>query len=656
MLDKGTSDYSNKIDTLDKHQIHIENKFYIEHSQVNMPRDNATINATQNNIVDISNMESLLKYFFKSLNVSDPRVKDKGLDVLENIIEQDNIMKYDFHSDYKEMSWYGCIEIFKAKSNENRQYDDRVPVQIKGHLDKNNKYLNNKKIKYRVSLDDLNKYFMDRGILYFQIFVSKDGKRKEVFYTSLYPTKIKAYLEKAKQKGNKKFIKIPFLKLEQSSKKLYEIVKQFSNESRKQGFGLGQIVQNTISFDDLDKIESLTATSVGATNEYEFFNSITNGDVCFYAKLKDNQIELPIEFKEELLFSISKDVNNQVFSNNKLYYSKYKYTINTEGEQILILSDNLKMNVSKGKFHFAEKGNIYSLKNDANFIFEVLEHKNIKIGSYNFNGVKFDIPQDLKERLDFYIDLYDVLNMININYSKSFENISISDIKALDELVCIKKGLKNNLLKEEITLYNWKIENKYMPIVIFKKDDEKENDLINEVYDPRCKSVCTLENGIKVDLPIFLNLDVCILSNLYYYNYDRFYEQIDSIKIDKHMVNLINDLSLRLIQVYDINSDIKFLELALYLLQKIETINDENIYTKINKFQIKKRLGSFYENEESILLYEKERVKDLDILWAINILLDEKDDAILNYKKLDKKTKEHLKQYPIYHLYEKLIK
>ena len=122
------------------------------------------------------------------------------------------------------------------------------------------------------------------------------------------------------------------------------------------------------------------------------------------------------------------------------------------------------------------------------------------------------------------------------------------------------------------------------------------------------------------------------------------------------MTDLVNDLSLNLIRVYDINRDENFLELALYLLRKLENIGAENLYTKINNLQIKKRLGNFSENEESILLYEKDNRKELDILWSINILLDDKDNAILNYKKLDKKTKEHLKQYPIYYLYEKLIK
>ena len=590
------------------------------------------------------------------MTVSSTKIENRGLNTLENIIDDHDTMEYSFNSCDKEMSWDGYIWIFKGDSSNKKSYDDKVPVQIKGHIDRTNKYIYKKKITYKVYLEDLNVYFQDRGVLYFEIFMSEDGKKREIFYASLYPSKIKTYLNKAKKRKNKKSINITFNKLKKNSKDLYIIVKQFSNESRKQGFGLGQIVQNTISFDDLDKIESLTATSVGASNEYELFNNITNGDVCFYAKLKDNQIELPIEFKEGFLFSISKNVNNQVFSNNKLYYSKYKYTINIEGEQILDLSDNLKMNISKRKFHFVEKGNIYSLKNDADFIFEVLEHKNIKIGGYNFNNVKFDIPEDFKQRLNFYIEVNDILNTIGITYSKSFENISISDINALDELVCIKKGLKNHLLKGEITVYNWKLSDKYMPIIIYKNDNEKENILINEIYDSRCKSVCTLENDIKVDLPIFLNLDVCILSNLYYYNYDRFYEDIDSIKINKYMIDLINILSLRLIQVYDINNDIKFLQLAMYLLQKIENVSDEKIYIKINKFQIQKRFGTFSENEESILLYQKERVKDLDILWAINILLDEKDDAILNYKKLDKKTKEHLKQYPIYHLYEKLIR
>lgn len=43
----------------------------------------------------------------------------------------------------KEMSWDGYIWIYKDinGTQDKRNYDDKVPVQIKGHVDKNRKYI-----------------------------------------------------------------------------------------------------------------------------------------------------------------------------------------------------------------------------------------------------------------------------------------------------------------------------------------------------------------------------------------------------------------------------------------------------------------------------------------------------------------------------------
>lgn len=51
-----------------------------------------------------------------------------------------------------------------------------------------------------MALEDLEVYFNDRGVLYFEIFMSIDGRKREIFYASLFPTKLKYYLENAKKK------------------------------------------------------------------------------------------------------------------------------------------------------------------------------------------------------------------------------------------------------------------------------------------------------------------------------------------------------------------------------------------------------------------------------------------------------------------------
>ncbi len=75
-----------------------------------------------------------------------------------------------------------CIWIYKDinGTQDKRNYDDKVPVQIKGHVDKNRKYIDEQKITYFVDLDDLEVYFQDRGVLFFEVFMTEDGKDREV--------------------------------------------------------------------------------------------------------------------------------------------------------------------------------------------------------------------------------------------------------------------------------------------------------------------------------------------------------------------------------------------------------------------------------------------------------------------------------------------
>lgn len=149
---------------------------------------------------------------------SNNKIEDRALGALRNIIDDHATMGHEFHSMDKEMSWDGYIWIYKDinGTQDKRNYDDKVPVQIKGHVDKNREHIGEHKITYSVDLEDLEVYFQDRGVLFFEVFMTEDGKDREIFYASLFPTKLKYYLETAECKGNKKTIHVAFTKMETS--------------------------------------------------------------------------------------------------------------------------------------------------------------------------------------------------------------------------------------------------------------------------------------------------------------------------------------------------------------------------------------------------------------------------------------------------------
>ena len=90
--------------------------------------------------------------------------------------------------------------------------------------------------------------------------MSSDGKEKEVFYASLYPSVLKKYIDEKEEKLAKKktrpktpTLSIVFTKLEDNADVLYRIVKQFSIEKRKQGTGDVALVKDMIMLKDIDK-------------------------------------------------------------------------------------------------------------------------------------------------------------------------------------------------------------------------------------------------------------------------------------------------------------------------------------------------------------------------------------------------------------------
>lgn len=583
---------------------------------------------------------------------SNSKIEDRAIGALRSIIDIHLTMGHQFNSMDKEMSWDGFIWLYKNKLQDKRNFDDKIPVQIKGHIDENKKYINKKRINYPVYLDDLQVYFQDRGVLYFQIFMSNDGTESEIFYTSLFSTKNKRYLEKAKNKGNKKSINILFTKLEKKADKIYYVVKQFSNESKKQGFGTEQIVQNAISVNDMDKIKEIKASAVGCYNYFDILKRIGDGDVSFYGIMPGSQLELPIEWHENSTLFLGGVVNNCVCIADKQYYNRYQIRASSK-EFILKLSDNLQFNITENKFSFKAQTIIKELRNDAEFLLTLMNHTEITIGDITLKYSNLNIPKGLRDELQFYIDLDDTLSMIEFKYDKPFKEISDSTLKFFSDIVAIKKGLKNNNLPNKIHSYNPKVDDKYIPLIIIKKQDGEENMLFNTIYSRRFQPFISNDNDEHFKVPVYAYIEPNIISNLYEFKYDYFYEQINDSDINDFTADIINQSALTLIHAYDSVKDKRLLEIALYTLDKMKSLqsaDNNNNYT--NKLQIKKRLGSL--NEDDISYLNDLESEDLQLLCAKSTLLDNKPEAKKHYNQMTAEIKKLFKSFPIYTLYKQL--
>ena len=554
------------------------------------------------------------------------KIEDRAIGALKNVVDEHVTMGALFNSMDKEMAWDGYIYIFfeGSKGEAKKDLDDKVPVQIKGHVDEKRKYMNKQRITYPVFLEDLQIYFRDRGTLYFQIFMTEDGKKKEIFYSSLFPTKIKTYLELAVRKKNKKTINIAFTKLRQDPEALYQVVKQFSIESKKQGFGEGQIVKNTILLKDMDKVKSISATVVGATNEYDFLRRIKDGDICIYGTIGNSSIELPLEWQGDTKYVIGRIVNRKISVADVVYYDKYEVEVDTDSKFIVIPSPNVQIHFSDKKIDFKARSEIKQLRNDAEFILAMMGNTEVKFGDKAFSYADAKIPKELLDELNFYIDLDEVLKMLEFEYSRPFSEVTGAILNQFVTLVEIKNGLKNKLLQHKLHTYDWKIEDKYLPLIIVKGERE-ENILINRIYTHTHQTLNTDDNGNYYKVPSFSHIDGNVLGNLFYYDYNYFAEQIRKAEVNDFTVNTLNHASIVIIQAYDLNGDIQLLELAKLLQEKIKNHEQMGDICLINILQIKKRIEKLSEEDKRDLTNITSC--DLQILFGISVLLNDLEKA-----------------------------
>ncbi len=216
----------------------------------------------------------------------------------------------------------------------------------------------------------------------------------------------------------------------------------------------------------------------------------------------------------------------------------------------------------------------------------------------------------------------------------------------------MKNGLQNQYFKEEKYILNWKIEDKYIPIVVIRHDIDDKNDLINAIYTKKYQTFIINQNDEYFKVPSFGYIETEVLKDLYYYDYGVLYEQIDKSDINEYTFDILNEFALKLIQVYDENKDQKLLHLAAYLLNKLEEFECNKPYIIINQLQIKKRLGTFSNTDTKIL--QDMNVEELPFLCVINILLDNKEKANYYFKQMSGEDQALFLNYPIYHLYQEL--
>lgn len=566
---------------------------------------------------------------------------------LKNVVFSHSLLDDHINEGDKELSWDGSIAIYNSKNFSKKSWVDDVPVQVKGTVDEVGKLQNKKIIQFKTDMGDLKNYFKDRGVIYFVIVTSTDYSRKEIYYNLLYPSKLKAYIDEAERKGNRKNYNISLIKMKKEPDEIYRILKQFSFESKRQGFGHEQIVQNLITINDIEKVTEITATAIGVKSEREFITKIMNGDVTLYGKREGADILYPFGTDNKMYFTIGKTIHQEIKIEEELFYQKYEIIESSDEKYSLKLSENLQVDLKQRIFHFNVKSTIEELYRDAIFLKSILNSDIISIGDHTINYSNPKIDDNLMQTLEFVIDVKKVFDMLEYQYLSCFDEQTGEDKKTIMQLVRLIRGEINGLLLKESYTYSPKLDGTYFPIII-RKEAGKDVELLNRVYSKKHQTfVPDDEEKEYYKVPLFACIDKEIFSNIYTYNFEELYRQIEYSDYNEYTAGTMNNAALQLIGTYDINGEDELLSLSMQILGRLLEVYPEDDICIINVMQIKKRRDSLDKNDEDILLSMKGRTDNQQIHCCVNILVGNYYDAKKILENMNEEERNSFIEYPV---------
>ncbi|QNR70178.1 hypothetical protein IAQ67_15360 [Paenibacillus peoriae] len=297
---------------------------------------------------------------------------------------------------------------------------------------------------------------------------------------------------------------------------------------------------------------------------------------------------------------------------------------------------------------------------------------------------EFENGSDIKE----YIKNIDVRYKLMLEVQKVFLDLNIPEdtlIEQRDQNKDIFDQLKylvdfylhNNIERLNIpnkhasTFFNYKIGNRMIVLFYCPSKNKKIVNLFAKEVCEEINSTTVIKNNITnesaphspyvlIDLEslayaLNINLDIVKESfNLF----DPFLNELASGETNRFYLNCI--------RAFDITNKVDYLNVAEFILNKYHespTYKPKSLEAAIviiNEMQIRERKTNKLSESDLALLIDLKFQFDINeytsLHFSMNVLLKNKEEAIYFYKKLEKNVQESFREYPIYFLYDQLIR
>ncbi|MGE6950289.1 hypothetical protein ACQKGE_11665 [Staphylococcus hominis] len=561
-----------------------------------------------------------------------------------------NTMKINpyINSNDNKISFDGELEIYDSEDINKTSYLGAIQIQVKGKqvAKRGEKVIHRNNVK----INDLKAYEKEGGVYYFVVYlIVENGKviDNQLYGRQLHQIYLNSLLEKDQNSTTIEMYEI------EDENILYKNCLNYLKTKRQQSY------INQLKIKDIEKEPIYISTPENIIFDGRGFPL---NDFYSYRHINSSKVELTIPdgilkmeklkttkkrkikknnkviFEGLIDFEITKEMTALIIDNifelqmcETTKKSKYKmlpfknldiksdtfYIINEISKGGIFWIDTVKLNVEPFKI------DIYRIKKD-------LDKLNVKLVEYSNL-----IPKNINLKPDSFIkQMREIVGLYELLENKDFEGFKMNSNNFYKLNFCGKKLLFYKYNSELYNVYSMEFMNRFE---IFTKDMVEKVPIIYIFTKSKIKDI--------------LNFDINLVKK--FIETDNLNEPSD-FKWEK-----VNNFSLELIDVYDYTKTIEYLDLAEYILHKLDNKdNDKRFINLINKAQIMKRKNIEVKEiiSELIELHSKLISVDKELAYLnINVIAGSKQEAETRYQNLDKNNLKNFEDYPIFKLYQDLV-
>ena len=562
----------------------------------------------------------------------------------------------------KEPVWDGHIYIYADKSKK-KENIKKVPVQVKGKKTKN---LKKDVINYSLGVPYLKDYLDDGGVFFFVVCISPSGKKKQIYYASLLPIKLRILLSDIKDNQKTKSFELRQFPTDNDRKTMI-LLNFYENMQKQTSFRHAKLLSQEDLFQQ-GKLESITFTVMGYGKRPNDIRDLLFevDDLYLYANIKGAAIPQPLEEIPDSL-RLDEIIHNDISVKGEKYYSKFHRT-KSKGQieltfgrsvRIIMIEKDHKLSINFKPASILEDALV-----DIPFILSIAENYVIEIGGNPIilDGIKSLFPEqrinDLFSILEYYRRLekiFDALHMKkNYDIACFSEEDHMNSARLFDALFEGKQisGLRKDIPYVALIDYaDTKL------LLVFKPTEHPGTYEIADFFSDNTYELFRMgENGERITASKYMNLtadNFLEIGNIDYADIiDSFRNYID----EPYCAEDATQLLLQIIHAYDKSQDKRtdVLEqaenMAKWIMEE-ENLDVDPIVKKLNYLQIQKRKRALTEEEMRELVCIAESSNDKQGIYykiGANLLLDNQMAAEFSFNKLSNEEKEQFRQYPIW--------